>query len=421
MHEAKLDGWRFCAEVTDGRVRLWSRGGHDWAPKLPELESLGGLGDVVLDGEMIVATPDGRADFELLTTRLNRRPGDPTPAQPVSLYVFDVLRHQGQDLRDRPWSERRAILDQLELAEHTAGVARPSVLSSDGNAMHEATAAIGAEGTVSKAVRSVYRAGRSRYWLKAKHSRTETFQVAGWRPSTPSRPGGLIVAEDDQPIAVATLAIADRNGPLSSTCFTATAGNTPPAPSPSPIDCLTATVRYTSRTPTHGHLREAFVLAVQPAGLASAILFFFFFFFFFLGGGGGGGGGGAALSWAQFVSESWAHPALSAGWEAIARGSGIPVPGPVIGLVLCVVLLLARDKIGRRCRRNCVTGRSSRPGRASCRICRCCSSQRESGLSSGSTYLAANALAIVSALVVSTILTLVVTGWVFSVVARRAK
>ena len=42
MHEAKLDGWRFCAEVTNGRVRLWSRGGHDWAPKLPELESLAG-------------------------------------------------------------------------------------------------------------------------------------------------------------------------------------------------------------------------------------------------------------------------------------------------------------------------------------------------------------------------------------------
>ena len=34
--------------------------------------------------------------------------------------------------------------------------------------------------------------------------------------------------------------------------------------------------------------------------------------------------------------------------EAIARGSGIPVPGPVIGLVLCVVLLLVRDKIGAR-------------------------------------------------------------------------
>ena len=33
--------------------------------------------------------------------------------------------------------------------------------------------------------------------------------MAGWRPSTPSRPGGLMLAEDDDPIAVATLALAD--------------------------------------------------------------------------------------------------------------------------------------------------------------------------------------------------------------------
>jgi ATP-dependent DNA ligase len=79
---------RFCVEVSAGRVRLWSRRGHDWAPKLPELESLVSLGDVVLDSKMIVATRGGRADFELLTTRPNRRPGDPAPGRPVSLYVF---------------------------------------------------------------------------------------------------------------------------------------------------------------------------------------------------------------------------------------------------------------------------------------------------------------------------------------------
>ena len=159
-YEVKWDGWRFVAEISDERVRLWSRGGHDWAPKLPELESLTGLSDAVLDGEMIVATPNGRADFELLTTRLNRRPGDPTPGPPVSLYVFDILRHHGQDIRNRPWSERRLILDGLELAEHTEGAARPTVISPNGTAMHQATADIGAEGTVSKAVRSLYRGGR---------------------------------------------------------------------------------------------------------------------------------------------------------------------------------------------------------------------------------------------------------------------
>jgi ATP-dependent DNA ligase len=266
VHEAKLDGWRFCAEATDGRVRLWSRGGHDWAPKLPELESLAALGDIVLDGEMVVATPDGRADFELLTTRLNRRPGDPTPGPPASLYVFDILRHHGQDVRHRPWSQRRAILDDLQLAERTEGAARPTVVSADGNAMHQATADIGAEGTVSKAVRSLYRGGRrSRFWLKTKHSRTGNFQVAGWRPSTASRPGGLILVENDHPVAVATLAIADQDRRNLVDLLHRYGRQHPTGTVTIADDCITATVRYTSRTPTNGHLREAFVLAVRPA------------------------------------------------------------------------------------------------------------------------------------------------------------
>ncbi len=101
--------------------------------------------------------------------------------------------------------------------------------------------------------------------FKAKHSRTETFQVAGWRPSTPSRPGGLILAEDDDPIAVATLALADRQRGALVDLLHRYGRQHPTGTITIPDDCLTATVRYTSRTPTHGHFREAFVLAVQPA------------------------------------------------------------------------------------------------------------------------------------------------------------
>ena len=105
--------------------------------------------------------------------------------------------------------------------------------------------------------------------LKAKHSKTEAFQVAGWRPSTPSRPGGLILAEDDDPIAVATLALADSQRAALVDLLHRYGRRHPTGTITIPDDCLTATVRYTSRTPTHGHLREAFVLAVQPAGQAS--------------------------------------------------------------------------------------------------------------------------------------------------------
>jgi hypothetical protein len=82
-------------------------------------------------------------------------------------------------------------------------------------------------------------------------------------------PAGLIVAEDDQPIAVATLALASNERAALVDLLQRYGRQHPTGTATIPADCLTATVRYTSRTPTHGHLREAFVLAVQPARQAS--------------------------------------------------------------------------------------------------------------------------------------------------------
>jgi hypothetical protein len=196
VHEAKLDGWRCLAEASAGRVQVRSRRGGDYTSRLPELQSLSHLGDAVLDGELVVITDDGRADFELLSTRVNGRNRRPTAEPPVTLYAFDVLRLQGRDLCGEPWTARRAILEGLDLGTATSGVVRTVSYSADGEAMHQATLAIGAEGTVSKKAASVYLPGqRVRWWTKTKHWRTAVFPVVGWRPSTPfparrSDPGG---------------------------------------------------------------------------------------------------------------------------------------------------------------------------------------------------------------------------------------
>jgi hypothetical protein len=41
--------------------------------QIPELDSLTAAGEVVLDGEVMVVTPDGWADFDLLAARLHVR------------------------------------------------------------------------------------------------------------------------------------------------------------------------------------------------------------------------------------------------------------------------------------------------------------------------------------------------------------
>jgi bifunctional non-homologous end joining protein LigD len=210
-HEAKLDGFRCIAQVKASRVRLWSRAGGDRTGRLPELDGLSRLGDVVLDGEVVVVTPDGRADFELLASRIHG-PHRVPHSHPVTLYAFDILESGGLNVRDRPWSVRREILEDLDLAESTNRAAQPTTWTTDGIAMHEATRAVHAEGTESKRTDSPYQAGRSRRWTKAKHKIVQTLQVAGWRPSTPGRPGGLILAEDGEPIGLATLAMPNLSG-----------------------------------------------------------------------------------------------------------------------------------------------------------------------------------------------------------------
>jgi ATP-dependent DNA ligase len=86
------------AAVSDGRVRVWSRRGGDYTARLPELQTLSGLDDSVIDGELVVVTEDSRADFELLSTRDNARARHPVAEHPVTVYAFDLLRQDGREL-----------------------------------------------------------------------------------------------------------------------------------------------------------------------------------------------------------------------------------------------------------------------------------------------------------------------------------
>ena len=132
--------------------------------------------------------------------------------------------------------------------------------------MYEATRAVQAEGTVSKRTSSAYRPGRSRQWLKAKHKVEQKLQVAGWRPSTPARPGGLILAEHGEPIGVGALAMPERQRVALIDLLQRYGRHHPTGVVMIPEDRIQAIVHYTARTPTHGHLREAFVVAVEPIG-----------------------------------------------------------------------------------------------------------------------------------------------------------
>ena len=124
--------------------------------------------------------------------------------------------------------------------------------------MHKAAGAVQVEGTVSNGQAPRTRSARSRQWLKAQHRVEQKLQVAGWRPSTPARPGGLILAEHSKPIGVGVLAIPERQSVALIDLLQRYGRRNPLGSILIPDDRIQAIGHYTARTPIHGHLRDAF-------------------------------------------------------------------------------------------------------------------------------------------------------------------
>ena len=165
--------------------------------RFPELAPLAELrlGALVADAELVCLDPtDGHPDFFALRSRLTASPvaaASLAARHPATLMIFDVLHHAGEPVRDRPYRERRALLEQLELDGPAWRV--PASFAAAGTALFEATAAQGLEGIVLKRPDARWRPGRSNAWLKVKHRRHERVLVTGWQPRAGPRPDRLLL------------------------------------------------------------------------------------------------------------------------------------------------------------------------------------------------------------------------------------
>ena len=176
--EWKWDGIRAQLVRRAGLSYLWSRGEELITERFPELiESAALLPDgTVLDGEVLPWRDGEPMPFAQLQRRIGRtRVGARILSEvPVILMVYDVLEHDGVDLRARPFSERRALLEAL-LARLPAGVrfmASPLVSGASWQELTHMQAqarARGAEGLMLKRRDAEYGTGRKRgAWWKWK-------------------------------------------------------------------------------------------------------------------------------------------------------------------------------------------------------------------------------------------------------------
>ena len=115
--EYKWDGIRGQLIKRNTEIFIWSRGEELVTPQFPELvTALEHIpGNFVLDGEILAVNDDEVLNFNELQKRLNRKTITPKMLReiPVKVFVYDILEFNDEDLREKPLSVRRKILENL--------------------------------------------------------------------------------------------------------------------------------------------------------------------------------------------------------------------------------------------------------------------------------------------------------------------
>ncbi|MBW3096299.1 DNA ligase D [Pseudohoeflea coraliihabitans] len=177
VSEVKFDGYRLLCAIGKGGVLCYTRNGHDWSEKFPDIAAaLSTLPcrNALIDGEAI-AEGEG-SSFSALQEAL-------ATGTPISYFAFDLLTLDGTDLRKQPLLERKERLKEL-LSGHTGGTLRYSEhVRGHSQEVFRQLCRANQEGLIAKRADAAYRSGRSGGWLKVKCTRRQEFVVGGFSAS----------------------------------------------------------------------------------------------------------------------------------------------------------------------------------------------------------------------------------------------
>jgi DNA ligase 1 len=185
--EYKYDGMRVQAHRTaDGRLELFTRRLERVSGQFPDVVELLGAGlgprEAILEGEVVAADPatgELRPFQDVMYRRRKHGIAEAVTEVPVSLFCFDMLYADGEDLTRLPYLERRARLEQaITLSPQLRLTTAERATSVDGlEAIFEQAVADGCEGLLCKSMAPTagYQAGaRGWMWIKLKRDyRTE--------------------------------------------------------------------------------------------------------------------------------------------------------------------------------------------------------------------------------------------------------
>jgi bifunctional non-homologous end joining protein LigD len=204
IHEIKHDGYRTLLVIDRSRVRAFSRHGRDWtAPYKRVVDAAAKLSckAALIDGELSVQDENGMSDFDALRSAIHKA------RHRLVLFAFDLLHHNGKDLRRTPLLERRAALRKLIEPDPRSPIQFSDHVDCDGAKFFKAAAELGLEGIVSKRASCLHRPGRSRNWLKTKNMVESEFILLGTEIDDSGVPWALLARGRDGELEFAGPAI----------------------------------------------------------------------------------------------------------------------------------------------------------------------------------------------------------------------
>ncbi len=174
-HEIKFDGYRMQLRTLGGKAMLFSRKGLDWSSKFPEIVNSGtGLGDGIIDGEVVALDHTGAPDFAALQAAISN-----AKTKDLVFFVFDQLFAGTEDLRPLPLSDRKARL-QANIQSAPDNIRYVDHFTTAGDAVLLSACRMDLEGIVSKQLDAPYRSGRSDSWGKSKCRQGHEVVIGGW-------------------------------------------------------------------------------------------------------------------------------------------------------------------------------------------------------------------------------------------------
>ena len=190
LFEKKLDGVRCLAYFDGTSLRLMTRNQNRVNEEYPELvEEVAKLSKkpFIVDGE-IVFKKGRMGSFGKMQKRIGvKHPSEELQREyPLSYYLFDLLFFDGQELSEKPLTERKKLLKKLKFSkkvlytphENTEGISFMKKMRKEDY-----------EGMIAKQKKSCYLSSRSKKWLKLKCQNRQELVIGGYTDPQGERKG----------------------------------------------------------------------------------------------------------------------------------------------------------------------------------------------------------------------------------------